>query len=182
MEGKIQELKDLYSRYLLLGFDYVPYEFLNYKITSDNKIQLYSLNDEFIKNSNINELIVPDWIDEVKRGFTFNLDSYKGKIKKFNFGPLQKTCNIYATKGLKAIVFNGSVVKESSLLCMKDLEELKFTKSVILEECSCCLLDSLKVCNFENIIGYKGLAFYECNDNITKLWENRKKEINELVK
>lgn len=177
-----QELKDLYSRHLLLGFDYVTYNYLNYKVTSDNTIQLWSLNNEYIKDTNMNELIVPDWIDEVKKGFVFNLDIFKGQIEKFNFGPLHKTCDIYATKGLKTLVFNGDIVKESSLICIRDLDELKFTKSVILEECSCCLLNSLKVCNFENIIGYKGLAFYECNENITKLWEKRKKEINELVK
>lgn len=180
MNNKVQKLKDLYLRYLLLGFEYVSYEFINYKVTSDNKIQLYSLNNQYIKDSNINELIIPDWIDEVKAGFVFNLDSFNGQIKKFDFGPLHKNCNVYATKGLKTLIFNGDIIKGSTLLCMRDLEELKFTKPVILGECSCCLLDSLKVCNFENIIGYNGLAFYQCNDNITKLWENRKKEINEL--
>lgn len=182
MNKKKEELKELYSRYLLLGFDYVPYEFINYKVTSDNKIQLYSLNDDFIKSSKIKELIIPDWIDEVRKNYIFNLDIYKGQIEKFNYGPLQKTSTIYANNGLKTLIFNGDIVKESSLICMKDLEELKFTQQVMLEECSCCLLNSLKICNFENIIGYKGLAFYECNDYITKLWENRKKEINELVK
>lgn len=181
MDNKREELKELYYRHLLLGFDYATYEFLNYKITSNDKIQLWSLNDDFIRLSKMKELIIPDWVDEVRKNFVFDLDKLKGQIEKFNFGPLQKTTNIYATTGLKTLIFNGNTVKESSLISMQDLEELQFTQPVMLEECCCCLLNSLKRCNFENIIGFRGVTFYQCNDNITKLWENRKKEINGLV-